>query len=139
MKKKLNGEWQNTVDYFICYLLSAREVMGDSEELIFHTPSYPSKDKVIDTFRKNEAVHNCWFSRPETWELPKYLNYLWERRFPVVGFDRTLEDIERSPINARVTLDMVMNKFRKYQEETMKSYSKKTARKIFLERNLNNP
>ena len=115
------------VDYFICYLCTARGVMGDSEQLIFHNVFDAEKHDRKMVFSRNEVV---------LYETPcdpyKYLMRVWSGGFSKTGFEKALIDIEKSPINGRITPEMVTERYNEYKGLLTRYASVKMAREKFL-------
>ncbi len=133
LSSQMSREITKMTDYFICYLIIANEKIKRSEKLIFHSPTFPSKKKkevilskdgVVDYYGRSRGVHD-------------FLSTLWIYSFSINGVEESLKDLEKSPINERITPEMIMNKYNEYRE-LREGYSAKHARGIFLERNLGN-
>jgi len=133
---RVSGERIKRRDLLACYLIVANEVMEESEELVFHDPQYSRKhDSLFNhvKLRKNGVIEERRGGEAHPTPLADYLNDLGGyRQLPTIdNLERAIEDIEKSPINKRVTPEMVMKKYRKYRRLV-----KGTIRKIVIEKML---
>lgn len=130
-RKKLDEEMRHETtrmaDFFICYLSTAREIMKGSEQLMFHNPNNSTKRDYKTTFTKDNIILYGTYYTPYT-----YLMRAWSEGFHMNGFEKTLEDLEKSPLNKRVTPEMVMRKYNHYKELLEGCSFEKLARKKFL-------
>lgn len=130
-EKELDDEMKEAltkkIDYFICYLCTAHDVMKDSEKLEFHNVADAARRDRKTVFGRNEVVLYGTAYSPFG-----YLMRAWSEGFPNTGFEKALTGIEESPINGRITPEMIMKRYDEYKEMLVECSNVKTARKKFL-------
>jgi len=134
---RVSGERIKRRDLLTCYLIVANKIMEESEELVFHDPQYSRKDgSFLDhvKLRKNEVIEERRRDEDHPTPLADYLNSLGGYRgLPTINnLEQAIEDIEKSPINKRITPEMVMKKYRRYRR-LIKGTQRKMVIKKMLE------
>lgn len=132
---KMTDEMGKAVDYFACYMLLASRQMKDSESLTFPDPTWYSKPK----FKRYLTLTNKGVKdySGELEEVSHHLKYILKSSqlgsFSVNTMKEIIISLKTSPIDKRITDEMVERKYNEYHE-LRKRFPKKKAIEIFLSR-----
>ena len=132
LSTQLSQEQLKQTDLVTAYLVLADHLMGEKDELVFRSPDYSGrarwgpqdvriklKNHTVEKKRSDDTVR--------TEPLDEYLKALGSPPpFSNDGFDKAIEDIEKSPINERITPKMLndaYNRFITLKEGTLRIYA----------------